>query len=250
MPRTIADRLNPLALCERCRPSHFSGNVLSIDGTWDDYHWGLERKFRKELERSRRVFQRDGCNARFVVATSPEQALPILAVIEQQQRTRIAALERPYTLDGPGYRAFYRALIADGLTSGFVVVSALMTGESEVVAALLGICDQGRYAMIRLSHAGRAWSHCSPGRLMIERTMQHLHGEGLRVFDFTTGDYDYKTGFGVERVRLGELSLPLSLTGRLILGRQHATDEIKRRIRGYPRLYRGLKAAWREVERK
>lgn len=240
---------NPLTLAGRCTPSMVNGNVLHIQGTWEQHQRGLERRFRKELERSSRVFERDGDNARFVAATSLDEAMLILTAIEQQQRTRITERGLPYRLDGPLYHNFYETLVAEGLADGYTVVTALMTGEADVVGALLGICDGRSYAMIRLSHASRSWAHCSPGRLVIDRTMHHLHNEGLRRFDFTTGDYDYKTRFAVERVGLHDLREPLSLLGHLIVGRQRAAEGIMQKVRQLPILQRGLLAVKQRIAR-
>ena len=75
------------------------------------------------------------------------------------------------------------------------VVSALTVGE-EVVATLLGVRNGSRYVMVRFSNAGEKWSTCSPGRLVIERTMAALHADGVREFDFSIGNYSYKRRFG------------------------------------------------------
>ena len=61
------------------------------------------------------------------------------------------------------------------------MVSALTVGE-EVVATLLGVRNGPRYVMVRVSNAGDKWSACSPGRLVIERTMAALaQGRRARV---------------------------------------------------------------------
>ena len=55
--------------------------------------------------------------------------------------------------------------------------------------------------MVRISNAGEKWSNCSPGRLIIERTMAALHQEnGVREFDFSVGNYAYKRRFGADAV--------------------------------------------------
>ncbi|MGC4074061.1 MAG: GNAT family N-acetyltransferase [Nibricoccus sp.] len=53
------------------------------------------------------------------------------------------------------------------------------------------------YIMVKISNAGEKWSNCSPGRLIIERTMAALHKDGVRKFDFSIGNYPYKRRFGV-----------------------------------------------------
>ncbi len=88
-----------------------------------------------------------------------------------------------------------------------------MSGD-EPVAALLGVTDGESFAMVRLSHAGGDWARIGLGRLIIERTMHALHEEGCRHFDFTIGDYPYKSGFGVEPSPLVDLVSAESWRGK------------------------------------
>ena len=67
--------------------------------------------------------------------------------------------------------------------------------------------------MVRISNAGEKWSNCSPGRLIIERTMAALHRDGVREFDFSVGNYAYKRRFGVTRLPLLDISAALSWRG-------------------------------------
>ncbi len=118
------------------------------------------------------------------------------------------------------------------------MVSALTVGE-EVVATLLGVRSGSRYVMMRFSNAGEKWSSCSPGRLVIERTMAALHKDGVREFDFSVGDYDYKRRFGVTPLPLVDISAALSLRGLPYALRDRAARE----LRNYPKLTACLKRA-------
>ena len=61
MPIELEGRPNPLALLPQCGPCALGTNVLSINGSWDDYLSHLDRKVRKEIGRCWRVFsKRDG----------------------------------------------------------------------------------------------------------------------------------------------------------------------------------------------
>ena len=127
--------------------------------------------------------------------------------------------------------AFYRSLVSENLASGYAVLTALTVGE-EVVATLLGVRSGSRYVMVRISNAGDKWSNCSPGRLIIERTMAALHRDGVRHFDFSIGNYAYKRRFGVVPVALAEITAALSWRGWPFALRDRAARELHR----YPKL--------------
>ncbi len=55
--------------------------------------------------------------------------------------------------------------------------------------------------------------NCSPGRLIIGRTMAHLHAQGIRQFDFSIGNYAYKRRFDVAPVALVDKTARAELAG-------------------------------------
>jgi CelD/BcsL family acetyltransferase involved in cellulose biosynthesis len=234
MPATVNGQANPFALLSRARASRLFGNVVTIDGNFDDWRFTREKTHRKELERSWRVFTRNP-SAEFRIVDTPALAEHVMAGLEDHQRRSIADKGWSYILDIPAYHAFYRRLLADGLSSGETVLSALLAGE-EVVAALLGVRRGDTYAMIRIGNAMGEWRTCSPGRLIIERTMGALHAQGVRHFDFTIGDYYYKKGFQPDHVELLDLQMPLSWKGAIHVRVADAKHAAKAYVKARPGL--------------
>ncbi|MGV7030605.1 GNAT family N-acetyltransferase [Methylobacterium symbioticum] len=227
LPRADLLRLEklagPTALWPGARDSTLFGNLIRIGDSYETYHRSNEKTFRKELERSWRVFQRHPGAALRRVRTRAE-ADSLMDALERLQRERIAELGLPYILDRPDIARHYRRLVAEGIEPGSTVLTALVAGD-DVVAALFGLRAGEHYAMVRLAVTGdETWRNTSPGRLLIAQTMEHLHGEGARIFDFTIGEYAYKRRFNVERVPLATVLAPLSARGALVC----AVDRAKR----------------------
>ena len=243
MPVTIDGRPNPLAALPGALPSSLIGNILHVPGTWDAWHRGLERTFRKELERASRVFERNP-DAVFRRYEAGPEADRVYVELKRLQAARIAELKLPYTLGHEPARSFYDDIAAEGLRNGTAILTALSVGN-EVVAALLGITDGTHYAMTRLATPGPQWKHFSPGRLLIERTLKTLHAEGLREFDFTIGDYPYKRRLGVTPVAMVDVTIALSPLGLWGVTRARLKASIKRgvaRLVGMARTARRAKA--------
>jgi CelD/BcsL family acetyltransferase involved in cellulose biosynthesis len=230
MPVDLDGRPNPLALLDGAGPCSLNGNIVTTGDDFDAWRYTLERAVRKELERSWRVFTRDPAAA-FKIVTEKNEALRILSTMETQQGTRMQHLGLNFILNDESCAAFYRNLVGNGVESGYVVVSALSVGE-EVVATLLGIRNGSRYVMVRISNAGAKWSNCSPGRLIIERSMAALHKDGIREFDFSIVNYAYKRRFGVAPLPLVDITASLSWRGLPYALRERAACELRR----YPRL--------------
>ncbi|HEX7919446.1 MAG TPA: GNAT family N-acetyltransferase [Bradyrhizobium sp.] len=237
MPVKLATRSNPLALLDGIGPSVVNGNLLTIGDDHNAWRYELSRKVRKELGRSWRVFVRER-SASFRIATDTDEALDLLSVTEVQQGARLNSLGLNYVLDNADSAAFYRDLVREGTSRGYAVMTALATHD-EVVATLLGIRTGSRYVMLRISNAGGKWSACSPGRLIVDRTIAALHKDGVREFDFSIGNYSYKRRFGPQRTPLVDLSAPLSWRGQ-----PHALrDRAVLALRHYPELTARLKQA-------
>jgi CelD/BcsL family acetyltransferase involved in cellulose biosynthesis len=237
VPAELDGRPNPLALLPDAGPCAANGNLVTTGDDYDGWRYTLEKTVRKELERSWRVFTRDPA-AGFSLVADHHEALRILSATEVQQGTRMQSLGLNFILNDQTCAAFYRNLVREGVGSGYAVVSALTVGD-EVVATLLGIRSGTRYVMIRISNAGDKWSNCSPGRLIIERTMAALHQDGVREFDFSIGNYAYKRRFGVTRLPLVDISAALSWRGWPHALRHRAARE----LRQYPRFTAFLKRA-------
>jgi CelD/BcsL family acetyltransferase involved in cellulose biosynthesis len=230
MPVDLGSQPNPLALLDGARPCPLNGNVVTIGEDFDAWRYRLERTVRKNLERSWRVFTRDPA-ARLQIVTDHALALRVLSIMEIQQDARMRHLGLNFTLNDETSAAFYRNLVGEGLRDGYAVLSALTVGE-EVVATLLGVRRGSHYVMLRNSNAGEKWSNCSPGRLIIERTMAALHRDGVRNFDFSIGNYAYKRRFGVAPVALVDITASLSWRGIPYALRDRAAHELRR----HPRL--------------
>jgi CelD/BcsL family acetyltransferase involved in cellulose biosynthesis len=238
VPIDLDGRPNPLALLDTGGPCLLNGNLVTTGEDYDAWRYTLQKVVRTELQRSWRVFTRDPA-ASFAIVTDTSEALRILATTEVQQGARMKSLGRNYVLNDETCAAFYRNLVRDGVGNGYALVSVLTAAGDEIVATLLGIRTGSRYVMVRISNAGEKWSNCSPGRLIIERTMAALHKDGVREFDFSVGNYAYKRRFGVTPLSLIDISAALSWRGWPSAQRDHMV----RAVRNYPRLDAWLRRA-------
>jgi CelD/BcsL family acetyltransferase involved in cellulose biosynthesis len=237
MPVDLDGRPNPLALLDGAGACALNGNLVTTGDDFDAWRYSLERTVRKELERSWRVFTREP-TAGFQIVTDRNEALRVLSTMEVQQGARMQHLGLNFILNDDTCATFYRHLVGENLDGGYAVLSALTVGE-EVVAALLGIRSGSRYVMVRISNAGEKWSNCSPGRLIIERTMAALHKDGVRQFDFSIGNYAYKRRFGVAPLALADITAGLSWRGIPYVLRDRAIQALRR----HPRLAAHVKRA-------
>jgi CelD/BcsL family acetyltransferase involved in cellulose biosynthesis len=227
MPAHVGGSPNPLVSLGRIGSSSLNGNLVLTGDDYEDYQASIKRM---QMPRCWRVFDRHA-GARFEIATDVARARELLDVMDVQQQARMQKLGSRFVLNDETHAQFYREVARHGVAEGYAVVSALVCDEG-IIATTLGVRHGATYFLLRISHAGDSWSSCSPGLLVTERTMSALHAQGVRRFDLSIGNQDYKRRFGAEPVPLTDVSIALSWRGMPFAWRDHAAQGLRR----HPRL--------------
>lgn len=223
MPAYVGGRPNPLVALGRVGSCAVNGNLVLTNDDYASYQASIRRM---QLPRCWRVFSRYG-GARFEIATDVDRALQFLDVMDVQQEERMKQLGLKFVLNDAAHARFYRDVVRQGVAEGYAVVSALIC-DGGIIATTLGLRHGTNYSLLRTSNAGRPWSSCSPGLLVVERTMAALHGQGVRRFDLSIGNYDYKRRFGATQLPLTDVSVALSWRGLPYLLRDRAAQCLRR----------------------
>jgi CelD/BcsL family acetyltransferase involved in cellulose biosynthesis len=227
MPAEIRGRPNPLVASGWNGSSSLNGNLVEVGDDFAIYSASIKKM---QLPRCWRVFTRHP-GARFRIATTVDEALRFIEVLDIQQRDRMKQLGLRFVLDDIRHAKFYRDVVSRGVVEGYAVVSALICDDG-IVATTMGLRRGTNYSLLRTSNAGGQWSNCSPGLLCVERTMAVLHDQGVRHFDLSIGNYDYKRRFGAKPLPLTDVSIALSWRGVPYVLRDRTAQGLRR----YPRL--------------
>lgn len=210
MPVDMSGISNPLVSSETALASTLNGYVVTVGDDIEAYRSSIRHM---QLARSWRVFMRHP-DAAFRIITDEEEALRVLGLMDEQQAKRNQSLGKPVM--NATRLAFYRNLVASGINDGYVVMSALTSGD-DVVAISIGIRQRAYYVVLRISHAGERWLNCSPGRLILDQTIAALHKEGVRQFDLGLGNDELKRRFGAADVLLTNITMGISWRGMLLV---------------------------------
>jgi CelD/BcsL family acetyltransferase involved in cellulose biosynthesis len=211
MPVDLGGKLNPLARVEAAHPSSLDGFLVSTGDDLDAYQFSIRKM---QVARSWRVFTRHP-DATFQIVTDPQEALSLLDTMDEQQIKLYERHGKLFVMDKPR-TALYRNLVAGGIKDGYAVLSTLKAG-TELVAAALGVRQGPYYIVLRISHAGEQWSNCSPGRLILDRTITELHKQGVRYFDLGPGNGELKRRFGAVSFPVVDVTAMLTLRGLFML---------------------------------
>jgi CelD/BcsL family acetyltransferase involved in cellulose biosynthesis len=206
-----SENLTRLFLARRRVAAQHSGFVCEIKDSVDAFLASRGKKFRKEVERSTRVWRREA-KASFRLCKTAEDCVHVYAVLEEQQSSRHAGSQSPYILNETAYRSFYERIAVDGSQSDLARLFALEAG-GDIAATLFGIVKGDTFTLLRITTAGDDVSHFSPGRLVVVEAMRLLHAQGITRFDMGIGDYPFKRTFGAAEVKLSDFVAARTLKG-------------------------------------
>lgn len=207
----IGGHANPLLSHRWVQANRQHGWKVKLPETWESYLAMLSPRMREKLAKARRRFLRQP-DTRMIVAETTAEALEWLEHLDRMQRDRLADRGKDLRITGTEFTEFYRVLARKGVETGEVILAGLFSGE-EPIAINYAVRAGDRATYLRLANRFGPWAPMCPGLLVTEHIMQHLHADGVRIFDFGLGDYEYKTRFGGKPFPLYDLDLPLSARG-------------------------------------
>lgn len=207
----VGGMANPIQGHHASRRNRLSGWVLSLPPCRDTYFASLSPKMREKLKKMGRKFDRvPGTERRMVESVT--EGLNVLADLERLQSARIEKKGLDYCLDEPAIRNFYRRLIERGLPAGNVQMAILIV-DGQTVAANFAVRAGTELVYLRVANEFGPWANYALGLVVTERAIAEAQKRGIRTFDFTMGNYDYKRRFGAVEMPLEDLVLPLSWRG-------------------------------------
>jgi CelD/BcsL family acetyltransferase involved in cellulose biosynthesis len=222
LPRHDVLRLTKLvaddALMERLFPNtyrarmRFSAYPVQIQSEWKEWRTAaLEAGFRRDLDMKRRRIVRRGAPA-FVLVDDAEEIVRVLDALRQFRARRFEERGAHDVIDSEAVFSFYRRIAVGGAKDGTARTFCLYL-SGEPAAVMFGIVDRGTFSLILVGFDLARYRRLSIGLLAIEDTLRASFESGDRVYDFTIGDYSYKTQFGGKASPLYEWHQARTLRG-------------------------------------
>ncbi len=211
MPEKIGAVRDPfLALKPDLHPS--GAHACTLTGDWEAFYTAKRSAAtRKTARKQLKQIQKHGA-VTFDDVADPAERRRTLDVLMTQKAQSLARMGAENFFDRPGYRDFYRAVIADPAMTGLIHITRLNAGP-DIVATSVGLKFADTFYLILASYDGGPISAHGPGRAHLHELLRHTVEHGYRRFDFTVGDEHYKLDWGDEAIRLFDY-----LSGRTLAG--------------------------------
>jgi len=223
----ILERLFPDTRRARMRVSAYP---VKIQSSWEEWRSAvLDTGFRRDLDTKRRRIVRRAA-PRFVLLHDPDEITRAFQALRQFRAQRFKERGASDVLEREAVFAFYRRIALEGATDGTARTFCLYL-SGEPAAVMFGIVDRGTFSLLLVGFDLARYRRLSIGLLAIEDTLRASFDAGDRVYDFTIGDYSYKTQFGGEASALYEWHQARTLRGRATVLGISLLRELKRLLK-------------------
>lgn len=195
MPAAIAANF-AAALRSHTRCCHLSAPELQrfvpLRRPWPEICADMNPSLRKQAERQQLRLERLG-PLHFEVHDSAATALPCFELCLRLEASGWKGQAGTAMLSQPAAAAFYRALVAELARARQLRLFLLRSGANAVAFDLCCLAH-GALAGIKIGY-DHGWGKYSPGHVLMLRTLQHAHQEGLDEYDFLGADEPRKAAW-------------------------------------------------------
>jgi CelD/BcsL family acetyltransferase involved in cellulose biosynthesis len=225
----ILDHLFPQVRWARMRVSAYA---VHARGEWRSWRLeNIDRSLRGELDLKRRRFAKAGA-AEFRTLQDNKDIEHAFDALRTFRAHRFERRSVHDVLKDEAVFSFYRKIAIEGAQRGTARTFCLYSSGAPV-AVMFGLVFRDTFLLLLVGFDLMRYRRLSVGLLAIEDTVRaSVEGSDL-VYDFTIGDYPYKTQFGAQPSPLYECFVARTFRGRLVVARAELTREAKRRLKPF-----------------
>ena len=213
-PETILNIDNPFIL-SGAKKASCSAHMLPLDENWDKFYKQLRSKnTRKNIRQKTSKLEFEG-QLKFENITEQSALLPAVETIinwKKQQLIRSGA-------NSPFNNNIIKNTINANLQSNLADKNQMQLFalfiDAEMVAGLISFVQKDRFSIYISAYNPEFMPSCSPGLILMVKTLEFAARSGVEIFDFMAGDEAYKAQWCSQSLNLYDSYYGLSLNGKI-----------------------------------
>jgi D-aspartate ligase len=190
MPQTVGGQTNPF-MHLGVTPNRSNAHLAHLGQDWEEFYAAKRSGATRRRDRSKRRHMEQFGDIRFMTAADCADARGTLEILMEQKSRAFARKGIADIFAPPGHREFFLDLASNPKTRHLVHVSRIEIGDM-CAAANLGIVFGDCYYHVLASYVDGEVAHYGPGALHLRELLAYAIKHGLKRFDFTVGDEQYK----------------------------------------------------------
>jgi CelD/BcsL family acetyltransferase involved in cellulose biosynthesis len=238
MPHSVGVQSNPFVNLD-VMPNANSAHITQLGDNWETFYRAKRSSATRRRDRAKRKRMGELGEIRFETAVGADDLGRTLDTLWEQKKQIFARKGIADIFARPGYREFFADFATNPDSRHLAHVSCVLIG-SNCAAANLAIVFGDCYYHVLSSYGYGEMTRFGPGRLHLRELLAYAIGRGLRLFDFTIGDEDYKLEWSDLRLPLYDYSAATTWRGRPASLVSAARRRTKRFIKQTPALWHAV----------
>jgi D-aspartate ligase len=190
MPETVGAQANPF-MHLRVTPNRSNAHLAHLGDDWEKFYRAKRSSATRRRDRSKLRHMSQFGDVRFLTASDDADARRTLEILMEQKGRALARKGVADIFAPPGHREFFLDLARNPQTRHLVHISRIEIGDV-CAAANFGVVFGDRYYHVLASYVDSEVAHYGPGALHLRELLAYAIKRGLKCFDFTVGDEQYK----------------------------------------------------------
>ncbi len=236
MPQTVGVQSNPFVNLH-VMPNANSAHVTQLGDNWEAFYRARRSSATRRRDRTKRKHMSEFGEIRFQTVAEPNDLRQALDTLWEQKQRIFARKGIADIFSRPGYREFFADFASNPNSRHLAHVSRVEIGPT-CAAANFAIVFGDCYYHVLSSYYDNELTRYGPGTLHLRELLAYAIARGLRLFDFTIGDEQYKLEWSDLRLKLYDYSTAATWRGRPASLVSNARRRAKRFIKQTPLLWR------------
>jgi len=229
-PEFLAGVRNPFVI-DGAAHSSCASHTLTLESDWKSLYRRLRSsRTRSRLRQKHARLRREGKLQFRSVRNQAEQDLVIDKILRWKGEQLEASGDRNPFSNSTLEQTIKTCLRA---APNFMRVYGLYV-DNRLVAGIIAFVSGQTFSLFVTAYDARAFTNCSPGTLLLLKTLELSARAGLRSFDFLAGDEPYKRDWCDQTLILKDSFWGVSMLGRIDARISHLTLKYKKILKSNP----------------
>jgi len=211
MPETIGGQTNPFIALDVIANAN-SAHIARLEGDWETFYRAKRSSATRRHDRAKRKRMAEHGEIAFRTVTEPNDLRDTLGILWEQKKRIFARKGISDIFARPGYREFFADFASNPNSRHFAHVSRVDVGPTCAAANFALVFGDCYYHVLASYCDGRLTRH-GPGMLHLRELLAYALKIGMRRFDFTVGDEQYKLEWTDIRLPLYDYSTAATWRG-------------------------------------
>ncbi len=236
MPQTVGGQPNPFVGLGVI-PNASSAHIARLGADWQTFYRTKRSSATRRHDRAKRKHISRFGEIRFQTITEPDDLRRTLDAMWEQKKRILVRKGITDIFERPGYHEVFADFATNPNSRHLAHVSRVDVGDT-CAAVNFAIAFGNSYYHVLSSYCDGQLTRYGPGVLHLRELLAYAIGLGLRRFDFTIGDEEYKLEWSDLRLKLYDYSAAATWRGWPLSRAWIARRRAKRFIKQTPLLWR------------